>query len=246
VTDDNYLETRDAVLAHTKIAERMLLDGQDVDLGGRLGADLAVYEYAKSVDDMTIMDRYADLTYDSSKDYYGPIDGFSIADYFSVYIQGDATLRTLYGLATNDENTRVRADDAVGEITNDILFNGVDPILALGIEGADLISVTAGGVFALSLLNPIPGDEVLAAPFGVLSLGAGITALGLRTFRNLYNPSPKNRSDLLNSYFYIVIPLFIGISGNYITSSNMSSSRNLIGDLLTTVDFISSYINHVK
>jgi hypothetical protein len=72
--ESNTLETRAAVLAHTKMAERMLLDGQDLDLSKNLGLDLAMYEYAKSVDDMTIMDAYADNFYRSDRDYFDPIN----------------------------------------------------------------------------------------------------------------------------------------------------------------------------
>jgi hypothetical protein len=70
---NNKQETRDAVLAHTKMAARMKADG--VRFGGIVGQDLAIYDYALSVGNMGIMDEYADAFYNSEKDYFMNIQG---------------------------------------------------------------------------------------------------------------------------------------------------------------------------
>jgi hypothetical protein len=73
VRDDNYLETRKAVLGHTEMALRMMDDGYKLDTSGYLGLDLAIYEPAKSVGDMSIMAAYADAFYGSDGDYLEPL-----------------------------------------------------------------------------------------------------------------------------------------------------------------------------
>jgi hypothetical protein len=66
---DNKQETRDAVIAHTKMAARMRADGADFS-GSIVGQDLAAYDYARSVGNMGIMAKYADDFYDSSADFW--------------------------------------------------------------------------------------------------------------------------------------------------------------------------------
>jgi hypothetical protein len=66
---DNEQETRNAVIAHTKMAARMRAEGADFD-NSFVGLDLAVYDYARSVGNMEIMEKYADALYDSSGDYW--------------------------------------------------------------------------------------------------------------------------------------------------------------------------------
>jgi hypothetical protein len=66
---DNKQETREAVIAHTKMADRMKAEGSDFS-GSFVGLDLAVYDYARSVGNMGIMDAYADMVYRSDGDYF--------------------------------------------------------------------------------------------------------------------------------------------------------------------------------
>jgi murein DD-endopeptidase MepM/ murein hydrolase activator NlpD len=65
---NNKQETRDAVIAHTKMAARMRADG--VRFGSFVEQDLAVYDRALSTGNMGIMDEYADAMYDSSGDFW--------------------------------------------------------------------------------------------------------------------------------------------------------------------------------
>jgi hypothetical protein len=67
--DENYLETRESVMAHTELAARMRDAGYSFNSEGVIGLDLAVYDYARSVGDMSIMDAYADMVYRSDGDY---------------------------------------------------------------------------------------------------------------------------------------------------------------------------------
>jgi hypothetical protein len=62
---NNEQETRNAVIAHTKMGV-----GRGVLRNSFVGLDLAVYDYARSVGKMEIMEKYADALYDSSGDYW--------------------------------------------------------------------------------------------------------------------------------------------------------------------------------
>jgi hypothetical protein len=66
---DNKQETRDAVIAHTKMAARMREEDSDFN-GSFVGLDLAAYDRALSTGNMGIMDEYADAMYDSSGDFW--------------------------------------------------------------------------------------------------------------------------------------------------------------------------------
>jgi hypothetical protein len=70
VLSDNVVETRRAVRAHTEMADRMRSAGVDIDLSGLIGGELALYDIARSLGDMSLMDKYADLAYDSSEDFW--------------------------------------------------------------------------------------------------------------------------------------------------------------------------------
>ena len=65
---NNKEETRAAVIAHTKMAASMREEG--TSFGGNVALDLAVYDYARSVGNMEIMNLYADALYDSSGDFW--------------------------------------------------------------------------------------------------------------------------------------------------------------------------------
>jgi hypothetical protein len=66
--DDNYLETREAVLGHTEMAIRMLLGGEDLGFDSNLLKDIATY--LNSGGDADKFNAYVDGTYDSSGDYW--------------------------------------------------------------------------------------------------------------------------------------------------------------------------------
>jgi hypothetical protein len=74
---NNKQETRDAVLAHTKMAARMREENSDFS-NSFVGLDLAAYDRALSTGNMGIMDEYADALYDSSGDYLDVGDIFGL------------------------------------------------------------------------------------------------------------------------------------------------------------------------
>jgi hypothetical protein len=65
VTNDNYLETREAVLAHTKMAIRMINDNQNLAYDYNLICDIFAYEQG-----MDFFNNYVDNYYDSTADYW--------------------------------------------------------------------------------------------------------------------------------------------------------------------------------
>jgi hypothetical protein len=68
VTDDNYLETRMAVNAHTEMALRMLHDGQNLALNDNLLKDIIAYSLSSN--NIDFFNAYVDGNYDSSQDYW--------------------------------------------------------------------------------------------------------------------------------------------------------------------------------
>jgi murein DD-endopeptidase MepM/ murein hydrolase activator NlpD len=65
VTDDNYLETRTAAMAHTQMALRMMKDGNIPALNGNLIRDIAAHSQGEDY-----FNNYVDNYYDSSADYW--------------------------------------------------------------------------------------------------------------------------------------------------------------------------------
>jgi hypothetical protein len=65
VTADNNIETRDAVTGHTEMAVRLRAAGYNIADNPLIVLDLAVYDYAKSAGDMSLMYLYADTLYRS-------------------------------------------------------------------------------------------------------------------------------------------------------------------------------------
>ncbi|MDR1636576.1 MAG: M15 family metallopeptidase, partial [Treponema sp.] len=68
VSADNFLETRDAVSAHTEMAIRMLLGGESLAFNDNMVRDLVAYVNAGG--DAGKFNAYVDETYDSSGDYW--------------------------------------------------------------------------------------------------------------------------------------------------------------------------------
>jgi len=65
VTDDNYLETRMATLAHTEMALKMLFDGQQLAYDDNLMRDIIAY-----IGGTNFFNAYVDNYYDSSADFW--------------------------------------------------------------------------------------------------------------------------------------------------------------------------------
>jgi hypothetical protein len=114
---NNKQETRDAVLAHTKMAARMREEDSDFS-NSFVGLDLAAYDRALSTGNMGIMDAYADALYDSSGDFWKLTkDGKLVYD-------GKATVRdaeTGEVLISLDELGMSDDDDYIGALEK--MFN---------------------------------------------------------------------------------------------------------------------------
>jgi len=69
-TDDNYIETRTATLAHTQMAINMILGKENLFIDENLARDINEYLKAKNNNDMSSFYTYVDSNYDSSADYW--------------------------------------------------------------------------------------------------------------------------------------------------------------------------------
>jgi hypothetical protein len=89
VADDNYLETRNATLAHTQLLKKLLSAGETVSLNSNLMADLMAYD--SSDGNIDAFNTYVDSRYDSSADYW------KLTKDGSLEYDGFATLRDADG-----------------------------------------------------------------------------------------------------------------------------------------------------
>ncbi|MCL2229662.1 MAG: hypothetical protein FWC01_01055 [Treponema sp.] len=70
VTNDNYLETRTATLAHTQMALRMIAAGENITIDNNLVRDINAYLSADMTGNMNLFNAYVDGNYDSSEDFW--------------------------------------------------------------------------------------------------------------------------------------------------------------------------------
>ena len=70
ITDNNYLETQTATIAHTKMALRIIAGGEKITINNNLMNDLTAYIVANKLDDISLFNNYVDTNYDSSADYW--------------------------------------------------------------------------------------------------------------------------------------------------------------------------------
>jgi hypothetical protein len=68
VTNNNYLETRSATLAHTRMLERMLSGGASLSFNSNMIGDLLAYDMSDG--NIDVFNAYVDSHYDSSADYW--------------------------------------------------------------------------------------------------------------------------------------------------------------------------------
>jgi hypothetical protein len=118
VDGSNRQETRNAVIAHTVMADRMRADG--TEFSGIVGLDLAMYDYARSMGNMAIMAAYADSLYDSSGEYWHILKGTD-GEVFRVWDDGNYTHVTIEEsdgtkkfMRLNDGSVSQALMDAVG------------------------------------------------------------------------------------------------------------------------------------
>ncbi|MDR1838289.1 MAG: hypothetical protein LBQ93_01695 [Treponema sp.] len=110
VTDDNYIETRSATQAHTEMAIKMLLGGENVSINENLMKDIRAYLAANG--DINAFNAYVDSNYDSSGDYW------KLTREGNLEYDGFATLRDADGniLRSYKEMGLSRIDDIEGSL----------------------------------------------------------------------------------------------------------------------------------
>jgi hypothetical protein len=158
VDSNNKMETRQAVLAHIEMAVRMRDDGQNLDMNSFVGFDLAIYDLAQSLGDMSIMAAYADAFYGSDRDYLEP-------------------------LFSNKPGTPKIGDINTGNAIADVVLASLAGIVNLGAAvidyPADLLNATDT---AVTMLDDAISDEYSLTGYGlkedlyVFSLFTGMNA----------------------------------------------------------------------
>jgi hypothetical protein len=121
-------ETVSAVMAHTELAVRMREAGYSFNSEGVIGLDLAMYDYARSVGDMSIMDAYADMVYRSDGDY------MDIGSIFKTI--GEMVGKEIYG----DKYTLI-FEEYVKSLPKDFVEN-IKPLYPISSHGIDFLSDT--------------------------------------------------------------------------------------------------------
>jgi hypothetical protein len=225
-TESNMIENRPAVLAHTEMAIRMLQDGQGLDTSGALGKDLAMYEYARSSDDMSLMDWYADTFYNSDRDYKDWTDIFksvTIADVWT-FITSDTegkfrlgAEKLARGLAGEEEYNQAMQTYQNRPIP-DVHSDSIKPLPAEGerIE-FHFLSDTING-FLDSNSDRI---ENMAVKLGLTKESLSVMALnGFRNFIDRVESGNNNFSFLQGFIAYNRTRDFdfIGTTGNFINT----------------------------
>jgi hypothetical protein len=156
---DNKSETREAVIAHTKMAARMRAYGADFG-NSVVGLDLAVYDYARSVGNMEIMAAYAAAFYKSEKDYFD--FGFTVDPYGEVinFLSEFDTPFKFAGIldatSKGDPSAKVVLDN-VADGTKDYFVEQGKKAAEAGATVADKVSTSANTVIIGStLIGAIP------------------------------------------------------------------------------------------
>jgi hypothetical protein len=177
--DENYLETRGSVMAHTELAARMRDAGYSFNREGVIGLDLAMYDYARSVGDMSLMDAYADAFYKSEQDYFDfTVD--PIGDLVNFLSQNDTGFKyanLLNNAAKNDPSAQAVLDNIAENVGKEMARQGAEA----GVTVADTVStyanrVSIGATFIWALpVAAVTGKIVTIADFSGLafSLMAG-------------------------------------------------------------------------
>jgi hypothetical protein len=158
-TEDNYIETRGAVLGHTEMEVRMRDAGYDFSGNAVIAADLAAYDYAQSVGDMSLMDLYADTFYRSDGDHFGPVLG--------------GALLGLVSSATVEFGSRVLSGQGLTEAVNDILH---DPVSLENILVSTVMGGLTGGVSSALTKNMGRIGQQALANLIVNIAGGGVDA----------------------------------------------------------------------
>jgi hypothetical protein len=207
---DNKQETREAVIAHTLMAARMRAEGVDFS-GSFVGQDLAVYDYARAVGDMSLMDAYADMVYRSDGDYLEII----LLPFNSTANIQPMIIMPLGGELSDIQKRSLRLDD----LTNSLMglasggisaYQGLSSIITndradigAGISIAGGLTDVASELPKLNIIKTI--FKGLGAAFGIIG---GFKAIGdtheiyptnyIGNDKARYNEMVRTENDFLN------------------------------------------------
>jgi hypothetical protein len=206
--ESNMAENRPAVLAHTEMALRMANDQQYTEtmlglINGNenLRKDIAMYTFAKELDDMSIMGEYSDFAYGSESDYFDPIQGFTFSDFFKQLFSNSST--KIYGTIIDAMNGDRTAQAVLGYVTKETM-------LEISVQGAELGTTMAEGVSTTANMVAIgatlTGDIPVAGVAELVAVAADSTGLALSL---LTQNNEKTKMFLASVSFDI---LFKGIS----------------------------------
>ncbi len=132
VTDDNYLETRMATLAHTEMALKMLFDGQQLALDDNLLRDIIAY-----MGGTDFFNSYVDNYYDSSADFW------KLTREGNLEYDGLATLRDADGnIIKSYREMGLRSDDSIEGALLWLL--NIDPNDSASVEAVRAMMVNSG------------------------------------------------------------------------------------------------------
>jgi hypothetical protein len=186
VRNENYVETRQAVLAHIELADRMRNAGYSFNGDGVVGLDIGAYDYARVFGDMTIMDAYADTIYNSEEDYFD-ISNFFFGDTIGEvkdFLMKNVPIFEFIGLldaaSRGDASAEAKIYNIAGETADRCVAQGRE-VAGFGADVAGKVSDFANNVAIGSIaLGVIPiaikaeGIAAIADTSGlVLSLLAG-------------------------------------------------------------------------
>jgi len=117
-SDDNYLETRSAAMAHTEMALRMLLGGENIAFNENLSRDISEYIAAIMANDMSLFSKYVDSNYDSSADFWKLMHDGRLVNDNSGWLTDEIGRPIL-----NDDGLQIGANEIEQGLLN-ILFGG--------------------------------------------------------------------------------------------------------------------------
>jgi hypothetical protein len=198
---DNKQETREAVIMHTLMAAKMRAEGVDFS-GSFVGQDLAVYDYARAVGDMSLMDAYADAFYKSEQDYFDfdfngftfdPFGGF--VNFLSQNDTGFKFANLLNNVAKGDSSSKAVLDDIAKKAGKEMARQGAEA----GLVVADNVSTAAN---AVSIGATLTGEMPIAIGAGVIVTIADISGFGFSLLAD--NEEKRNKfasSVILNILF---------------------------------------------
>jgi hypothetical protein len=226
----------------------MMNDGYNLPLTDKLMSDLAAYGLAKSLDDMSIMDWYADNFYDSTRDYDNPFDSIDIGTFFKELFRMDSSMK-VYGTIIDAMDNDKSAQNMVIELGRESLIQtGKDAGTKTGEAALFVLDTTVDlGIMLSGGTSSIGGDVSIAALMfkrvdiasiaGTISLASKGLGTGLKTIKVIYDPSDYNLKNLNNDLTDFQISFMLNQTGaatNAVVKSLSPEVRRYI-DLFTGI-----------